>query len=123
MNKMQALGKFWNSFDVIAYEENSVPDNAEYPYITYSVATDSLDATVNLQASIYHRSNSWQFVDEKSEEIARALAKFGPYTIKIDEGYIYLTKGTPFSQRMGDPSDDSVKRIYLNLQAEFLTAF
>mgnify|MGYP007057717663 CR=1 FL=1 len=28
MNKTQALHQFWNSFGIDAYEENSVPDDA-----------------------------------------------------------------------------------------------
>lgn len=123
MNKAQGLHEFWNSFGLIAYDENSVPDRVEYPYITYSVVEGSLGDVVSPTASIYYRSTSWAGVEEKKNEIARRIGEFGHYIIPIDDGYIYIAKGIPFAQRMSDPSDDMVKRIYINIQAEFLTAF
>ena len=37
MDKYQAINEFWNRFGVMAYDENTVPDDAELPYITYGV--------------------------------------------------------------------------------------
>lgn len=122
MNKLQAIDYFWNDFGIPAYDENSVPDNAKFPYITYSVATDSLGNVVPMSASIWDRSTSWVTISDKAEAIAKRLAEFGYYKIKLDVGYVWLVKGTPFAQRMSDP-DDSIKRIYLNVLAEFLTAY
>jgi hypothetical protein len=42
MNKSQALQSFWESFGIPAYNEYTVPDNAEMPYITYSVIIGKL---------------------------------------------------------------------------------
>ena len=123
MDKAQAIHSFWNSFDIPAYDENTVPDNATYPYITYSVATDSLGKLVILNASIWDRSTSWASITQKSEAIAKALGEYGYYKIKLDQGYVWFVKGTPFAQRMRDPIDEQIKRIYLNVQAEFLTAY
>ena len=41
MTKAAALHSFYSSFGLTAYEENSVPDDAEFPYITYNITTDS----------------------------------------------------------------------------------
>lgn len=122
MNKSQAINAFWNSFGIPAYDENSVPDGATFPYITYAEATDSLDNVVYLTASIWDKSTSWQNVTLKSEEVARKLGEYGFYRMKLDNGYVWLVKGSPFAQRMGD-TDDRIKRIFLNVQAEFLTAY
>jgi len=132
MNKSQAIDHFWNSFDIPAFDENSVPEKITdrygnliplpFPYITYSVATDSLGNTVSMNASIWDRSTSWKTISDKAEEIAKSLAEFGYFKIKLDNGYVWFVKGTPFAQRMADPSKD-IKRIYLNVQAEFLTAY
>ena len=35
MTKAAAIYQFWNSFGLTAYEENSVPTDATFPYITY----------------------------------------------------------------------------------------
>lgn len=122
MDKAQALQSFWASFDLPAYDSTTVPDNAQMPYITYDVVTDSLGNVVNMSASIWYRTNSWKEVSKKAEEIAEAIVKMSPPSIKLDNGRLYIAKGNPFAQRMVD-EDDTVRRIYLNIQAEFLTAY
>jgi len=123
MDKAQAIDYFWNSFGLTAYDENSVPDNATFPYITYAVVTDSFDKPVNLYGSLWYRDTSWRDISRKSDEIARRLYDVKPCLLKLDNGYLWLTDGAPFARRMGDPSDNLIKRIYLNIQAEFLTAY
>ena len=123
MNKAQKLHEFWSSVEIPAYDENSVPDDVKYPYITYSVVDDSIGNVTSPTASIWYRSSSWAGVEAKKNEVAKRIAEHGFLSLKIDDGYIYLVKGVPFAQRMVDPSDELVKRMYLNLQAEFLTAY
>ena len=123
MDKAQKLHEFWSSFEIPAYDENSVPDDVKYPYITYSVVDDSIGNVTSPTASIWYRSSSWAGVEAKKNEVAKRIAEHGFLSLKIDNGYIYLVKGVPFAQRMVDPSDELVKRMYLNLQAEFLTAY
>lgn len=123
MDKAQALHAFWSSFDLPAYDENSVPDDVQYPYITYSVAEGALEDVISPTASIFYRSTSWAGVEAKKNEIAKKIGEFGHLSIPIDDGFIYMVRGVPFAQRMSDPSDDMVKRIYINIQVEFLTAY
>lgn len=123
MNKSQGLNAFWNGFNLPAYDVNSVPDGASFPYITYTESQDSLGNVLVLNASIWDRSTSWERISLKADEIARKIGEHGHYTIKLDNGYIWLVKGTPFAQRMNDPTDDQIKRIYINVLAEYLTAY
>ena len=123
MNKAQALDKFWNSFSIPAYDENTVPDNAQMPYITYNVIEDELGNVVNLYANLWYRSTSWKDITLKSDEIAKKITEMYPPAIAIDNGRLYLAKGTPFAQRMNDPESDTIRRMYINIQAEFLTAY
>lgn len=123
MNKDQALDTFWNSFGWPAYDQNSVPDDVKFPYITYNESTDSLGNVLSLSASLWDRSNSWERVSLKKDEVAKKIGEYGHHTIKLNGGYVWLVKGTPFAQRMADPNDDKVKRIYLNVLGEFLTAY
>lgn len=123
MDKAQAIQRFWEQFNLPAYDENTVDDSAVMPYITYGVSTGSIEDVINLSASVWYRSSSWTAITKKVDEIAKAIAEMNPPSIKIDGGRLYLVKGSPFAQRMDDPSDDSVRRIYLNLQAEFLTNY
>lgn len=122
MTKAQAIDYFWNSFGIKAYDENTVPDKPNFPYITYSVTTDDIGNVVNLSASIWDRSTSWKIISEKVDEISKKIIEMQPPAIALNNGRLYLTKGTPFAQRMSDP-DDMIRRIYMNLQAEFLTAY
>ena len=120
MDKAQALQTFWSSFDLPAYDVNSVPSTAQMPYITYEASTDSFDNQVSLNASLWYRSSSWEEITKKSEEIARSIVKMNPPTIEIDGGRMYITKETPFSQRMGD-EDRSIRRIVMMIDVEFMT--
>lgn len=124
MDKGQALFNFWSKFGLPAYDENTVPENTGERYITYNTVFDSVGNVVNLHGSIWDvNTNSWEFVSKKAEEIGKAIEEQYPISYAIENGRLYIAKGTPFAQRMSDPSSDRVRRIYINLQAEFLTAY
>lgn len=121
MTKAAAIYQFWNSFGLTAYEENSVPDDAAFPYITYQLVTDSFDYEIPLTASLWYRSESWTAINAKTEEISQKISRGGKI-ISCDGGAIWLKRGQPFAQSMGDESDNLIKRKYLNITAEFMTA-
>lgn len=123
MDKAQAIQTFWESFGIPAYDETTVPSDAVMPYITYAVNTDSLGNVVNMYASLWYHSTSWKDISEKTEQIARYIVGMNPPSIKFAGGRLYIAKGTPFAQRMADPNDDMIRRMYINIQAEFLSAF
>lgn len=123
MNKDQAIHTFWSGFGIPAYDEQTVPDDAKMPYITYRVVTDSIGNVCNLTGSIWYRSTSWKKISDKAAEVAQAVGQYGFTKLKLDDGYVWFTKGAPFAQRMSDPASDMIRRIYLNVQAEFLTAY
>ena len=132
MNKQQAYNTFWGGFGVLAFEENSVPDDeiiaelikagvaaAKYPYITYQVIIDDLGNAVYPSANIYDKSGSWERSDTLANTISNRIQAMG--TIKLDNGRMFITKGSPFAQHMGEGEDFTIKRITLNLGVEFLT--
>lgn len=121
MTKAAAIYKFWNSFGLTAYEENTVSDDAKFPYITYQLVTDSFDREIPLTASLWYRSESWTEINAKTEEISQKISRGGRF-IPCDGGAIWLKRGQPFAQNMGDESDDLIKRKYLNITAEYMTA-
>lgn len=121
MTKEQSIHQFWSNFGLPAYDVNTVDDDAEMPYITYDVSTGSIDDFILLTGSLWYRSTSWNAITQKVHEIEEYLTTMSPPTIKIDGGRAYFTKGTPFSQRMAEPGDDLVRRIYIQINAEFLT--
>ena len=120
MTKAAAIYQFWNSFGIKAYEENTVPTDATFPYVTYQLVTDSFDRDVAATASLWYRSESWTAINAKTEEISAHIG-LGGKIIKCDGGRIWIKRGQPFAQNMGDESDDLIKRKYLNLTVEYLT--
>lgn len=119
----QALYQFWSAFGVPAYEETSVPtgdDAPKFPYITYSTAKADFGNEVALSSSIWTRSTSWQQAVDLETLVYNSIG-YGGKIIKIDNGAIWLKRGNPFSQPMGDDSDNMIKRKYINLTVEFAT--
>lgn len=132
MNKQQAYNSFWNSFGVLAFEENSVPTEdvietmikagvapSRWPMITYQVLIDDIGEPIYPTASIYDKNTSWEKADTLANAISASIQTMG--TIKLDSGRMFITKGSPFAQHMGDEADKNIRRIVLNLGIEFLT--
>ena len=123
MTKAAAIYNFWSGFGIPAYEENSVPsgkDAPEFPYITYQLITDSFGADVAMTASLWYRDSSWVRANAKADEISEAIG-YGGNVILCDGGSIWLKRGRPFAQRMGDASDTMIKRIIINVEAEYFS--
>ena len=121
MTKAAAIYQFWSSFGLTAYEENTVPEDAAFPYVTYQLVTDSFDREVAATASLWYRGESWTAINAKTEEISAHIG-LGGKIIKCDGGRIWIKRGQPFAQNMGDESDDLIKRKYLNVNIEYFTA-
>lgn len=126
MNKYQALQYFWSLFDWAAYNENTVPDDAleknNGKYITYEAAADSIGQTMVLSASLWHKSTSWTEIHAKAQEVSEYIELHFPPEIPVDGGYVKIRKGTPFASDMAD-EDDTIRRVLLQVQVEFLTRY
>ena len=116
--KEATLSNFYSQF-LPAYEENSVPDDAVLPYLTYSMVTDNFGAEIALTVSVWYRDTSWAKCNAKTREIETAVGA-GGVILPCDGGGIWLKRGTPFAQNMAD-DDDQIRRKYINLTAEYIT--
>ena len=134
MDKQQAYNAFWSGFGVLAWEENSMPDDKEiqslieagyasskYPYIAYQVITDDLGHPVYPTASIYDKSSSWERIDKLANTISEAIQNMN--TIKLDNGRMFITKGSPFAQHQLENEALNIRRVILNLGVEFFTEY
>ncbi len=124
MTKEAALQAFFYSFGLPAYEENAVPTGHHapaFPYLTYSVATDSLGTDVPISCSLWYRDTSWKAANAKAREISEYIGMGGGF-LPCDGGSVWIRRGSPFAQSMGDESDELIKRKYINITAEFFTA-
>lgn len=122
MNKARLLYELWSGFGWDAYDELSVPtgkNKPEFPYITYEVKTDDYGSEVALTASVWTRSSSWSAAEKKADEIEEYISR-GGRIIGNDSANAWIKRGTPFRIRMGDDTDNSIKRIVINYTAEFL---
>lgn len=122
MDKSQSIHEFWSQFGLVAYDENTVPDDAEMPYITYNISIGSLGDIIFLSGSLWYRSTSWREITKKADDIEATIKNNGYYIADIENrGHAFITAGSPFYQRMSDPADNMIRRIYFNLNAEFLS--
>lgn len=124
MTKTQALHSFFGGFGIPAFEENSVPsfdEDKTFPFLTYTVVTDSFDHEVAITANLWYKSTSWTACNLKLNEISNAIG-YGGKIIDFDDGKIWIKPGSPFAQSMGDSDDKLIKRKYINLTVEFFSA-
>lgn len=121
MDKAQAFHAFWSSFGWKAYEQTTVPDNAPAQYITYEYAEGYIGDTLALSASLWMRSTSWTEIEQKAQEIGSAVG-LGGKVLNYDGGKLWITRGATFSQRLEEPTDRSIRRIVININAEFISA-
>lgn len=122
MDAQQTLQNFWSGFGVPAYDENSVPDEQYrvYPHITYDVVLgESMDETA-MSASIWTRSSSWKSASDLFNLVNDTLSN-GGVILPYEQGGLWIKKASPWAQRLGDASDGSVKRIFLNISVEFIS--
>lgn len=124
MDKAQALYSFWASFGILAVDEQAMYDTTFDPpdqYLSYEDAQDSFDSPVSIGADLWYRSMSWAEISQKAEEIGEAIGR-GGIMIPYDGGALWITRGTPFSQRMSAETSNDVRRIHININAEYLSA-
>lgn len=121
MDKAQAFNTFWNGYTWKAYEQNTVPDTAQTPYITYEYAEGFIGDTLPLAASLWDRSTSWATIEAKAQEIANDIG-YGGKVINYDGGKLWIKRGVTFAQRMAEPSDRDMRRILINITVEFISA-
>ena len=85
----KVLYEFLSGFDLPAYDQNAIPDDAELPYITYYAPEPSWDERLSAYAQVWYRTKSRATVNAKTDEIIAAIGAAG-VNIPCDGGYIYI---------------------------------
>lgn len=119
MTKGAALQSFFEGFGIPAYPATSVPEDAAFPYLTYTPVFDSWGNPLSLTVNLWYRTESEAVPNAKAQEIATALG--GGKYIQCDGGALLLSRGAPWCQSMADSTDLQIKRRYINITAEYLT--
>lgn len=121
-SKASAIHSFLERFGIPVYAESSVPDNAEFPYMTYSLVTSYWDeGQVSMPLNLWYRTESEKQPNDKAAEIAEGIG-YGGRLIHCDGGSVWITRGTPWCQSVPvEDVDDMVKHRYINTNLEFFT--
>lgn len=121
MNSAAAFQNWLSGF-AKTYRETTVPDDAEYPRITYAFSSAEFGNTVLIPVSVWDRSYSWDTVEQIAQTITRAVSGGGKVGVSVpcDGGYLRVRMGNPRYQPMSD-EDRAIRRIYMNIEVEYLT--
>lgn len=119
MTKGSAMHNFFNSFGIPGYPSTSVPEDAEFPYLTYTPVFDSWGNQVSMTVNLWYRTESEGVPSAKAQEIADSIG--GGKYLPCDGGALLLSRGTPWCQSLTDDTDVRIKRRYINITAEYLT--
>lgn len=106
-----ALYDFYSSFGVPAYQTDTVPDDAQLPYIAYSYAEPRHDLPASHYAQIYMRTNGNEQLLALAGRIVEAVGE----GTRLTDG-VTLRPSTPLVQIMVDANDPDVRFAYINLQ-------
>lgn len=122
MTPEAAIYQFLSGFGIPAYASSSVPDQAEFPYITYDLSLGYWGQTeVNMPVNVWYRTESEAEPNAKVRELSDTLG-IGGVTVPCDGGMLWLKRGEPWVQAMSiEGEDEKVKRRYVNINIEFLT--
>lgn len=119
MTQEAAIYQFLSGFSIPAYASASVPDQAQFPYLTYDLVLGEWEqGEVNMQVNVWYRTESEATPNAKVREIGAAIGR-GGVTVPCDGGFLWLKKGSPWAQAVTiDGEDEKVKRRLLNISIE-----
>lgn len=128
MTKAEAIYNFWSQFGIPAIDEQSAYDpetlrqlNIDFPYITFQTGIGDFSQDVSLSADLYYRSTSWAEIEAKASEIADYIG-LGGKIVRYDGGAVWIKRGSTMYQRMSAENPFDIRRIHININAEFLSA-
>ena len=113
MNEIsKALAAFYSGFTIPAYTEDSVPDDVELPYITYTVPQSEVFSGATHQVRVWYEGTGYAAVSAKADEIISAIGQ--GVKLKAGSGFVCIYPGTPLAQMQ--PADDTTRIVYINLE-------
>lgn len=105
-----ALKEFFSGFGLPAYTADSVPDDVELPYITYSLSVPEWNQKASLYAQVWDRTTSNTGIITKADEIVQDIG-LGK-RIPMDGGFLVIWPESPLVQIM---VDGNYRSAYINL--------
>jgi hypothetical protein len=122
MTEIAALKSFFDSI-VTTYPNDNVPDDAQYPYLTFEPVIGFWEqGAVPVQCQLWHRTESDAAVNKIVRDIAHAIG-YGGASVACDGGWLWIKTGSPFAQTIVEHDDDTIKRRLINISVEFMTNY
>lgn len=106
----RALYQFWASFGLPAYLPDSVPHDAELPYVTFEPVDGAAFSGTVLTAFDWHKRVNGGNTERAAflDQVAAAIPE-GGRRIDLPEGFLMLYRNTAgFQQYYQDPEDENV---------------
>ena len=107
-----ALYRFFSGFGLPAYVENTVPDDAQLPYITYELREPEAGEQSSLTARVWYYDTGLAAITEKVDEI-KAAVRDGA-SLPVENGAVWLWPDEQFCQ-FQPPDEPKLKIAYLML--------
>lgn len=112
----KALYSFYSGFQIPAYAEDSVPDDAKLPYITYTAPQSDTFTGATHQVRVWYAADKGApdntKINAKADEILAVIGR--GIRMKAGEGFVYIFPGNPVAQPQ--PADDATQIVYINLE-------
>lgn len=116
----EALFQFFSGFDIPVYHRDSVPMDADCPYLTFAYDVGNFDSGTDsiITADLWYRTESEVEPNAKAEQIRAKIGR-GRTQLKIDGGYLSIWQGEPAWLSVPDDNPD-IKHRTVNISAEYL---
>ncbi len=122
MTKEAVLKQFFSGFGISAYPSTAVPDDVQFPYLTYDVITSAFqEEPVSLTVNLWYFTTQEGVPNAKARELSEAIGRGGKLLPCDGNGYIWLKRGSPWCQSLTDETSPNIKRRYINVTAEYMT--
>lgn len=105
-----ALKTFFSGFDLPAYQADTVPEDVQLPYITYSLSVPEWNQKASMYVQVWDRSRSNTRIIHKADQITAAIGQGAK--IPLDAGYLVIWPESPLIQIM---VDGDFRSAYINL--------
>jgi len=106
----KALKEFFSGFDLPAYSTDSVPEDVELPYITYSMAEPEWNQKASMYVQVWDRSRSNTLILQKADQITAEIGT--GLTLELNDGYLVIWPESPLIQVN---VDGDFRAAYINL--------
>lgn len=121
MTKDVALQSFFEGFGLSAYPATSVPEDVVFPYLTYELVLGAWgDGEQSITANLWYYTESEADPTAKAQEISDRIG-YGGVLLPCDGGSLWIKRGSPWCQALGDETIPDIKRRMLNIAVEFHT--